>query len=65
MAAKRKYPEGTARSSFFFPPAMKDALKATASRTGRTETEVVHDALRAEFEREASAGRESQPEAFG
>jgi hypothetical protein len=49
MAAKRKYPPGTKRVSFFIPPALKSALADAASRTNRTETEVLHAGLRREI----------------
>lgn len=61
MAAKRKYPEGTKRASFFCPPRMKAQLEETARQTERTETDVIHAALRAEFERV----EQTAPEAFG
>ncbi|AUQ95976.1 hypothetical protein PhaeoP66_03234 [Phaeobacter inhibens] len=64
MAAKKKYPDGTKRVSFFCPPADKAALVKAAEITDRTETEVLQDALRKEA---AACGVQvaTPPEAFG
>lgn len=53
MAARKKYPPGTKRVSYFMPPDLKAELEQRADAIGCSETEIVHDALRAELAKPA------------
>ena len=56
---RRKYPDGTTRTSLFMPPALKAAVAARAEKDGVYETDVIHAAVRAYI------GDEAQEQAFG
>lgn len=65
MPAKRKYPEGTKRVSFFCPSDLKTAIEHEAARTGRSETEVIQAGVRRETADKTKPARAASADLFG
>lgn len=66
MAARKKYPDGTKRMSFFIPPELKRRLEERSARTNRSYSDIILRGLELEFADASTPEAAVAPEnAFG